>query len=176
MSYYDKIYEYTADNYGLITSNEAHSIGIPRVELAKLSKRGRLARLGHGVYKVMHYIPTPLDKYAEAVTLAGKNAYLYGESVLAMHGLALVNPAIIYVATKDRVRRNLPAYVNVTICKDRTPIVSYEGIPSQSVYDAIMACRTSVMSERLFNAADEARKQGLITEKEAESARKGLSK
>ena len=176
MSYYDEIYEYAADNYGLITSNEAYTNGIPRVELAKLSKRGRLTRLGHGVYRVAHYIPTPFDKYAEAVALTGKTAYLFGESVLAMHGLALVNPTVIYVATTDRVRRNLPAYIKIVICKDRGVVASYEGIPSQSVYDAIMACRTSVMSERLLDAVDEARKQGLLTEKEARTVRKGLGK
>ena len=44
MSYYDGIYEYAADNYGLITSAEAKAIGVPNVELVKLAHRGRLTR------------------------------------------------------------------------------------------------------------------------------------
>ena len=69
MKNYDAIYENAADNYGLITSSEAKTLGISNVELVKLAHRGRLHRVGHGVYRIMHYIPTAYDKYADAITL-----------------------------------------------------------------------------------------------------------
>ena len=62
---YDTIYEHAADNYGLITSSEAKVLGVPNIELVKLAHRGRLSRLGHGVYRVKHYIPTMYDKYCK---------------------------------------------------------------------------------------------------------------
>ena len=56
-------------------------------------------------------MPTPHDAYAEAVALVGGGAYLHGESVLSMHGLALIDPRAIEVATTKRVRRRLPSWV-----------------------------------------------------------------
>jgi len=174
MSYYDTIYEYAADNYGLITSAAAKVLDIPNVELVKLSHRGRLSRLGHGVYRIEHYIPTPQDKYAEAIALAGNDAYIYGESVLAMHGLAYVNPNVIYVATPKRVRKKLSPYIRIIQRDEGEKVVSYEGIPSQSVFAAILSCRNTVMTERLEDAVAEAERQGLITKDEASKARNEL--
>ena len=34
--------------------------------------------------------------------MVGSGALIYGESVLAMYGLALVNPAVIFIAVKNR--------------------------------------------------------------------------
>jgi predicted transcriptional regulator of viral defense system len=174
MSYYDDIYEYAADNYGLITSADAKDIGVPNVELVKLAGRGRLTRLGHGVYRIEHYVPTPLDKYAEAVVQVGHGAYIFGESVLAMHGLALVNPSVIYTATANTPRKKLPLYVVNVLRHDGDDIVNYEGIPSQSVRTAILASTASVMAERLKEATTEAKKQGLISEAEAKMIMKEI--
>ena len=174
MNNYNVIYEHAADNYGLITSAEAKTLGIPNVELVKLAHRGKLQRVGYGVYRIIHYIPTPYDKYAEAVTLLGNDAAIYGESVLAMHGLALVNPVVIHIATKVRNRKKLPKHIKVLFSKKDINRVNYEGIPSQSVYNAIITCKGTVMAERLLEAINEAERQGLISEKDARNARMSL--
>ena len=174
MSYYETIYEYAADNFGLITSAKASALDIPNVELVKLSHRGRLVRVGHGVYRIIHYVPTPLDKYAEAVAIVGENAYIFGESVLAMHELAFVNPTVILVATTKRIRKTLPEYIRIVCIKDKGCVTPHEGIPSQSIVSAILECGKSVMADRLENAIDEAKKRGLITQEESEYAREEL--
>jgi len=171
MNNYNTIYEHAADNYGLITSAEAKTLGIPNVELVKLAHRGRLQRVGYGVYRILHYIPTPYDKYAEAIALVGNDAVVYGESVLAMHGLALVNPVVIRVAVKVRNRRKLPKHIKLFASKKDLNIANYEGIPSQSVYNAILTCIGTIMTDRLLEAVNESEKQGLITEEEARTAR-----
>lgn len=171
MKNYDMIYENAADNYGVITSRVAKSIGIPNVELVKLAHRGRIQRIGHGVYRILHYIPTPYDKYAEAVALVGSGAVIYGESVLAMHGLALINPAVIYIATKNRIRKKLPAFIKIIYPDVPLYEMEYEGIPSQSVFEAILVCRNVIMTERLIEAVHEAERQELISVKEAKIAR-----
>ena len=174
MKNYDIIYEYAADRYGLIASSEARELGIPNVELVKLAHRGRLRRLGHGVYRIVQYIPTAYDKYAEAVALVGNGAVIYGESVLAMHDLALVNPTVISIAVHERVRRKLPAYIKILYSDMAFDQVEYEGIPSQSVFTAILACKNSVMSERLLEAVSIAKNQGLISDAEARIAKEEL--
>ena len=167
MKVYDKIYEYASENYGLITSSQARELGIPNIELVKLAKRGRLERVWQGVYRVEYYTPTTLDKYAEAVAVVGKNSVIYGESVLAMHNLALVNPSTLYVATYDRIRKKLPQYIK--IIKPDIPYteIAYEGIPSQSVFEAILVCTKTIMSKRLIDAVNDSERQGLISQLEA---------
>lgn len=174
MTYYDDIYEIAVDNYGLITSAEAKEVGVSDQDMSMLAKRGRLEKRGHGVYKLTRYVPTPYDAYAEAVILVGPRAYLYGESVIAMLGLAPTNPSRVFVATPARIRKHLPEYI--VLIKDNGKVTHYEGIASQSTYDAIRACRKTMMPERLEDATREAERQGYITNKQAVELLKELER
>lgn len=165
MTRFDDIYEIAADNYGLITYAEVIDAGITSAELRRFVVNGRLERLGQGVYRLTRYIPTPHDQYAAAVTLVGSGSYIHGESVLAMHNLALVNPAKISVATTKRTRKKLPEWIRVVTAKNTDEVTNYEGIPSQSVADAIRFCKGRVMKERLADAIKKASYEGLINEK-----------
>ncbi len=168
MTRYDEIYEIAVDNYGLVTAAQARERGITSVELRRWCKNGWLMRRGHGVYKIDHWVPTPLDSYAEALALVGDGSYLGGTAVLAMHNLALVDLQTIKVATAKRVRRKLPPWVEPVPAKEGDRITYYEGIRSQRVADAIRECRSCVMRDRLLTAVDDARREGLITQKECD--------
>lgn len=174
MTHFDEIYELAADNYGLITSATAKGLGVAKSELSRWVDSGRLLRQGRGVYKLVRYAPTEYDKYAEAVALVGDGSFLFGEAVLAMHGLALVNPRCISVGTAKRVRRGLPEWVQPVTVSGKT-VTSYEGIPSQSIAEAILECRGVVMGERLRSAVEDARREGFITKNELEHLRRELS-
>lgn len=174
MAHFDDIYELAADNYGLITSAEAKNLGVAKSELNRWVGMGRLLKRGQGVYKLVRYVPTEYDRYAEAVALVGDGSFLFGEAVLAMHGLALVNPRRISVGATKRVRRELPEWVQPVTVSGKT-VTSYEGIPSQSLAEAILECRGMVMGERLKSAVEDARREGLITKDEFEHLRKELS-
>jgi len=163
MTQFDKIYEIAADNYGLVTFAEAREEGITGGELHRYVKDERLERIGFGLYKLTRYIPTANDYYAEAVARVGADAYLYGESVIAMHRLAPTNPARVIVATPRRVRKALPSPIQVVHPKNDDPPTQYEGIPSQSIANAIRAARSSIMVERLRDATRNARREGLIS-------------
>ena len=166
MTIYDDIYEIAADNYGLITSAEAKGAGASDKELSRIAKDGRLTRIGYGVYRIKHWVPTANDVFAESIALVGPGAYLYGESVIAMHALAPTNPARIHVATPNRVRRSLPASVHVVRRPECGDVTEYEGIPSQAIPAAIRSCKGTMMSERLIGAAHRARELGLIRAEE----------
>jgi predicted transcriptional regulator of viral defense system len=174
MAKFDKIYEIAADSYGLITFAEVLEAGVTNEELRRFVRDGRLERLGQGVFKLVRYIPTPFDQYAEAVALVGKDSYLYGETVLSMHNLALVNPRKLDIATAKRVRKKLPAWIRVVAVKGTEAHTNYEGIPSQSVADALRACKGTIMKERLAAAAEDALREGLLTEIEETALRKEL--
>ena len=147
MKHFDEIYEVAADNYGIVTAAQARELGISKSELNRWVDIGRLERRGRGVYKLVMHTPTELDPYAEAVALVGDDSFLLGETVLAMHGLALVNPRKFSIGTPKRIRKILPPWVEaVTVSnKDTT---HYEGIPSQTVTEAILDCRGRVMTSQ----------------------------
>ena len=159
MTIYDNIYEIAADNYGIVTSAQAKRVGATDKELSRIAKDGRLTRIGYGVYRIKHWVPTEYDAFAEGVALVGPRAYLYGESVIAMHSR-------IYVATSHRVRRSLPAAVKVVKRPDCGDTTEYEGIPSQTIPAAILSCKGTMMRSRLRDAARRARELGLIRAEE----------
>ncbi|MFR9005688.1 MAG: type IV toxin-antitoxin system AbiEi family antitoxin domain-containing protein [Collinsella aerofaciens] len=175
MKHFDEIFELAADGYGIVTAAQAREIGVTTGELSRWCATGKLMRRGHGVYKLTQWVPTPCDVFAEAVALVGDEGFLWGESVLSMHALALVDPRAVTVATPKRVRRKLPAWVKTVSAPENAKTTFYEGIPSQCVADAIEACKGSVMTERLIEATKHAQAEGLITSNEHERLMKELS-
>ena len=174
MTIYEDIYEIAADNYGIITSAQAKGVGASDKELSRIAKDGRLARVGYGVYRIKHWVPTENDVFAESVALVGPGAYLYGESVIAMHALAPTNPARIHVATPNRVRKALPESIKLMRRPNCGDVTEYEGIPSQAIPAAIRSCRGTMMAERLVDAARRARALGLIRAEEEEALMEDL--
>lgn len=175
MFHWQKINEIGLENYGIVTTDDVRDVCNVSVELPRWVKSGRLERLGYGVYRLVQYVPSEFDRYAEAVALVGKESYVYGISVLAMHNLALVNPSKVFVATSQRKRRRLPEWVSV-VTRRESGGVDGNGIRSQGVADAIRACRKVVMRERLVSAIADAKLRGLIDYKEAQVLEKEFSR
>ena len=163
MAAYDDIYEVAADHHGLITSAQARELGISDKEMSRLASDGRLTRLGYGVYRIKHHVPEQNDPYAVSVTLVGADAYLYGESVLAMHDLCPTDPRYVYVATSRRVRKNLSDDLVVVKTEEVWDVTVYDSIPSQTVAAAIESCVGHILPERLKQAILKARNLGLVT-------------
>lgn len=174
MTKFDDIYEIAADNYGLVTTAEAEAAGVTRVEVARYAAQGRLERRARGVYRLVRWVPTPYDRFAEAVAVVGAGAVLYGEGVLAMLELANANPRRVPVAVDDRVRKTVPAWVEVVRPREAGRRASYMGVPCQHVADAILACRGKIMDERLAQAATDARREGWIDASEERRIREEL--
>ena len=105
MSKFENIYEIVTDNHGLITSARAREVEISSNELVRYAKRGRIAKVGHGLYQLEQWVPELNDAHAWAVMSVGPDALLYGESVIAMLGLTPTNPIRTFVATPRRTQR-----------------------------------------------------------------------
>ena len=169
MTKFDNIYEIASENFGLITSAEAREAGVSNNELVQYARRGRIERVGQGVYRLVQRVPEPNDAYALAVALVGPGAYLYGETVLGMLGLCPTNPAYLHVATPNRVRRDLPDYIRVVHASGVGAGAVYDGVPCQRVADAIRAARAHMLPDRLAGAAERGREEGYITRAEGEA-------
>ncbi len=172
MRLYDKLCELAIGNYGLVTTAEAEALGIRRKDLAEWVKLGRLTRLGRGVYRIEHYLPTEYNRYAEAVAIVGKDAALWGESVLAMHNLAMVNPLRVRVAAERRVRRALPKWIELVKMPSGGEVDVFEGIRCQNLAKVILECREKLMTERLRAAIGDATRKGLLRSSEVEMLNK----
>lgn len=175
MKRWEEIFDIASGNYGIITARQAKSVcSNADVELPRWAKIGRLDRRGYGVYKLVQYTPTPYDQFAEAVALAGENAFLHGESVLAINDLALVNPAVIHVASPRRTRRTLPDWIHVVPAAKDAKVDECFGIPCQRVVDAFRVCKGVVPITRLRKAVEDAAREGIVTPKEAHALRDEL--
>lgn len=175
MKHFDLIYDAAKDNYGIITATEALTLGVSRPELSRYAKAGWLVRIGNGVYKLAKHTPGELDAYAEAVAIVGPESWVHGESVLAMCGLALASPAKLNVATRRRLRKDLPPWIKVVKPGKGEEPLMIEGIPSQPVADAIRACRNAILPERLTQSMEDACSKGLINESEYKKLRKEMA-
>ena len=166
MTSYEKIYDESVGNYGLITSARASELGISNMTLVLLAQRGRLLHIGRGLYRLAHYVPTEFDGYAQA---AIHDAYLYGESVIALLNLVPTNPTYFYVAQPGRSRKVLPKEIVLrTAAPGYTPTF-IQGIRCQQVGDAILSARGTVPPDRLVAAAREAYRTGHLDKEEMES-------
>lgn len=172
MKLYDTINATALSNYGLITSAQATELGVRLKDLLEWVKIGRLEKCWRGVYRLVHYLPTEYDRYAEALATVGKDSMIWGESVLAMHNLAMVNPARIEVATPHRVRRELPAWIGLTRLQDEPQHDLFNGIRCQPLAEVFRQCRRKVMPQRLAEAVREAEQKGLLGFTEAKALKK----
>jgi predicted transcriptional regulator of viral defense system len=151
------------DQYGYVTPANAEAVGVPAIELRKIAQRGGLDHVGYGLYRFADIPITEFDTFMEAVLRSGPDAHLTHDAVLALHGLALVNPRRIRVGSPHRVRRTLPDSIEV-IREQIEPddLTSYEGIPSTTVRRALLDSRDIVMIDRLVEATEEAGRRGLV--------------
>lgn len=162
-TYRDIVREIALDNYGYVTTGAAADAGVPAAELPKLAARGGLDSISYGLYRVPDIPHTEKDQLAEALFRVGRGAYLYGETVLAMHGLVDAISRKVKVATARRVRSRLPLFVEVTRVRGNARTTTYEGLTAQPVAEAILACRDSFETEQLFETIKRARTEGLMS-------------
>lgn len=175
VKYRDIVREIALDHYGYVTTRDADQAGVPAGELPKLASRGGLVNVAYGLYRVPDIPPTKYDQFAEALLRVGEGAYLHGESVLALFGLADVNLRRVKVAIRKRTRPKLPTFVELTQARDDVPTTSYEGLASQPVADALLECRGRIEVGTLLAAAKQARVEGLLTTAEWKRVRKELA-
>lgn len=115
VKYRDLVREIALGEYGYITTKQAAEIGVPAVELRKLAARGALINVAYGIYRVPDAPASVFDQFAEALLRAGEGSYLRGDSVLALFGLADVNPRRARVVAPRRTRAKLPGFMELAV-------------------------------------------------------------
>ena len=172
MAQYDDICEEAIANYGLISTERAAELGVHRKELYDWVRLGRLEKCARGLFRIAHYLPTEYDHYAMAVAIVGGDAWLWGDAVLAMHNLALVNPLRYKVAVKRNVRKALPEWIEIVHRFNEADASEFNGIPCQNLASVFIDSKNTLMMDRLLQAIKEASNRGLLNVTDMERLRK----
>ena len=106
------------------------------------------------------------------VALVGENAWLWGDAFLAMHNLALVNPARYKVATKINVRKTLPDWLEITCRFNESDVNEFNGIPCQNLASVFIEYKDALMRDRLLQGIREASNRSLLSARGMERLRK----
>lgn len=165
MRHFERIYEIAVGHNGIVTNADASRAGITTSEIARYCKDGRLERIGYGVYRPRHYVPTRLTRYAAALALVGDGAFIHGVSVVRMLGLIREGAGeedTVCVATTRRVRRKLPSWLCVRRASSSSACVEYDGLLSQPLDEALRESASSIGAQALRSAAERAVAGGLL--------------
>lgn len=175
MGYRRDMWEIAASHNGVLTISQAEDAAVPAVEVRKLAARGALDAHGHGVYTHRDVPDTPFTQPTIAVALAGDSAFLQRESVLDLMNVGQFNPRRILVATRRRVRRQLPEWMALELRRDVPDgdLTSYEGILSTTAYRALEDMRERMPHHRWEALVEQCERRDLITESEAVAVKEG---
>ena len=112
-TYRRRLWEFATGQYGYVRAADARGLGVPVVELGKLSACGLIRHVAYGLNRFGDLPPCRFVQFFEAVARVGEGAHLTGDAVLALHELGQVNPSVVRVGTSRRVRAKLPGWVTV---------------------------------------------------------------
>lgn len=182
MTLRDDLWDVAVEQYGFVTTRDAHRLGAAVVELGKLAARGKLQRVAYGVYRFPEWPAGPRDYLMEAVLWTrDPDAVLSHDTALDAYELSDINPDQVHVTVPRRAkqlrRRHAPSayavhYDDLTVAQRGW----WEQIPTVTVPTAIDQCIASgVRPDLVRQAIDAARSQGLIDPATAERQRVTLA-
>jgi predicted transcriptional regulator of viral defense system len=175
----EALWDTAVEQYGYVTTHDAHGLGIPTVELGKLAARGRLQRVSQGLYRFAEWPVSANDALMEAVLWTrDPRAVLSHDTALEAYDLSDINPDKIHVTIPVRAkplrRRDMRAslvvhYENLA----DNQIGWWESIPTVTVATAIDQCiARQVRPDLVLQAIDAARRQGRIDQATAARQRR----
>lgn len=177
MSNWNSIQQAALGAHGIITFTQAIRMGVFPAEIYRWRKIGRLIKVGRGVFRLAAY---PFQGFVSdmAVVLAqvGEGAYLYGESAIALYGLCPTRSYVAFVAVPGRFRKKqIPSGLTIVKAKPGYCPTYHDGLACQNPRDAIRSCIGTLEKDRLFEAVDEAERQGILLSEEARALREEIA-
>lgn len=171
----DRVIERAAEQHGYITTRDARDLGIDPTQLRLMAARGRLERVGRGVYRVPLLPRTQHDELAEAVAWTLGRGVISDESALVLHGLSDVSPSRIHLTVP---RANHPRGAGGELYRIHrrelalTDVTEQDDIPVTTVTRTIGDClRGGTDPHQLRLAVDQAEEAGMVRRDEATTLR-----
>jgi predicted transcriptional regulator of viral defense system len=153
----ERLREIALEQHGYATSAQALQAGVSYASLSMMVRRGRVAKVAHGLYRVPQVPATQYDSLMQAVLWTGfPETCLSHDSALDAWEISDINPDKIHitVAARRRITRNIPhSYVIHYEDLDPDQITWWEGIPTATATAAIRQCLTSGVPTYLVRQA-----------------------
>jgi predicted transcriptional regulator of viral defense system len=173
------IYELAAEQNGFVTAAQAREAGITRPALAKMTARGTLDRVSHGVYRLVHFPTSPMDPYVEAalwpVSVRGVISH---QSALAIYGMSDVNPARIHLCVPRswRPRRTVPRRLVVhRLDLKENEVNILNGVPLTTPERTLRDCHGAHLGPALIRQAIlDGRRNGYLRVRQAQKLEREL--
>lgn len=170
----DILRDIAGEHEGLLTAAEAEGAGVPRALVVQLAHRGRLERIGQGLYRFPSWPTTSLQQYHEAVLWPRAHrdleyALISHDSALELYNLTQLNPSVIHVTLppKTRISRERPTWLRLHFEDVAENDQAWErGIPIVSVPRAIEDVASRHGADVIHRAVSEARERRLLREDE----------
>lgn len=166
-SYRQQLFEVALDQYGYVSTADAHALDIPVVELGKLAHRGRLERVAYGIYRFPELPTGEYGPYLLATLWADRRGVLSHETVLALYELGDLNPTSIHLTVPVGYRPRRQGGQLYTVHPQNLDAVDldwFEGIRAVTPRVAIVQCISGQTPTYLTRQATEiARERGLLS-------------
>ncbi len=176
MNNWEAVQQAALGSHGIVTFAQAKAMGIFPAEMYRWCRKGRLMKVGRGVFRMTAYPSQGMvSDMAALLALFGDGAYLCGESVLALYGLCPTRSYVATVAVPGRMRkRQIPQGATIVKAKSGYSPAYHDGIACQRPADAIRSCIGVLEKGRLFEAVDEAENKGYFMPSESDELRKEI--
>ncbi len=177
---YDRVYDIAVDQFGYFTAAQALIVGATRQSLERMTNRGNVDWVSHGVYRVNAIPATRFDAYMEAsLWPVRERGVLSHETALELYAISDVNPDKIHLTVPRRFRthRTVPSlYVLHHADLDDHEVSSVEGIPTTTAVRAVEDCHQAHLGPALIGQAiKDGFERGLLTQTQANNLRQRFS-
>jgi predicted transcriptional regulator of viral defense system len=170
----DTLRELATAHDGLFMVQEAVAAGIRRALIVQLADRGRLERVGQGLYRFPSWPSSELQQYHEALLWPQTRhdlayALVSHDSALELYNLTQLNPGVIHVTIplRTRIIRETPTWVRFHRAdveeRDRT---WERGVPAVTVTRTIEDIAATHGIDIVHRAVSEACERRLLREDE----------
>lgn len=170
-STYDRLYKVAEGQGGYFTSRQAVDAGVDRSLLSRQVQAGRLRRVRHGIYRLVHFPAAPDEDLVIAWLATGPSSVISHDSALALHRLSDALPADIHVTvprTASRRRAGIRLHTGRLAPRE---VTHRNGVAVTTVPRTIADVAAGSLSEELvIQAVREAVRNGLATPGELLSA------
>lgn len=164
---WDRLFELAAGQGGYFMARQAALLGYSRQLLSHYWQTGRLLRVHHGIYRLVHFPAGPHEDLIVAWLWSDRLGVISHETALALHDLSDLMPSQIHLSLPiaARARRRKPP-PNVVVHHADVPITDRSWVasvpattPKRTLIDCAMA---GLEPEFLHQAAEQALRRGLI--------------
>lgn len=177
---WDRLFDMASAQEGLFTAKQAAEAGYSAQLLVHHVRAGRVVRVRHGIYRIVHFPAGENEDLVAAWLWSGTAGVVSHETVLALHGLSDVLPAQLHLTvpaswSKRRLRvppglvlhhRDLPADARTW----------FGAVPTTTVTQTLNDCATDGLSpELLGQAARQALRRGLAARGDLGAVAKALA-